>query len=108
MGRKSKKENKSLISLNERFSIRKIPAIIRSQKKELRIMLYLLFTILMIMVFGKLIGFAIRAAWGISKVLVTLVFLPLILIGLVLGGLIYLALPILIVVGLVALFKGFD
>ena len=71
-------------------------------------MLNLLFVILMIMVFGKLIGFAIRAAWGISKVLVTLVFLPLILIGLVLGGLIYLALPILIVVGLVALFKGFD
>ena len=71
-------------------------------------MLNLLFAILMIMVFGKLIGFAIRAAWGISKVIVTLVFLPLILIGLVLGGLIYLALPILIVVGLVALFKGFD
>ncbi|MBQ5674658.1 MAG: hypothetical protein IIV45_06180 [Lachnospiraceae bacterium] len=71
-------------------------------------MLNLLFAILMIMVFGKLIGFAIRAAWGISKVLVTLVFLPLILIGLVLGGLIYLALPILIVVGLVALFKGLD
>lgn len=71
-------------------------------------MLNLLFVILMIMVFGKLIGFAIRAAWGISKVIVTLVFFPLILIGLVLGGLIYLALPILIVVGLVALFKGFD
>ena len=71
-------------------------------------MLNLLFTILMIMVFGKLIGFAIRAAWGISKVIVTLVFLPLILIGLVLGGLIYLALPILIVVGLVTLFKGLD
>ena len=62
----------------------------------------------MIMVFVKLIGFAIRAAWGISKVIVTLVFLPLILIGLVLGGLIYLAFPILIVVGLVALFKGLD
>ena len=62
----------------------------------------------MIMVFGKLIGFAIRAAWGISKVIVTLVFLPLILIGLVLGGLIYLALPILFVVGLVTLFKGLD
>ena len=71
-------------------------------------MLNLLFAILMIMVFVKLIGFAIRATWGISKVIVTLVFLPLILIGLVLGGLIYLALPILIVVGLVALFKGFD
>ena len=62
----------------------------------------------MIMVFVKLIGFAIRAAWRISKVLVTLVFLPLILIGLVLGGLIYLAFPILILVGLVALFKGLD
>ncbi len=71
-------------------------------------MLNLLFAILMIMVFGKLIGFAIRAAWGISKVIVTLVFLPLILIGLVLGGLIYLALPILFVVGLVTLFKGLD
>ena len=71
-------------------------------------MLNLLFAILMIMVFVKLIGFAIRAAWGISKVLVTLVFLPLILIGLVLGGLIYLAFPILILVGLVALFKGHD
>ena len=71
-------------------------------------MLNLLFAILMIMVFGKLIGFAIRAAWGISKVIVTSVFLPLILIGLVLGGLIYLALPILFVVGLVTLFKGLD
>ena len=71
-------------------------------------MLNLLFAILMIMVFGKLIGFAIRAAWGISKVIVTLVFFPLILIGLVLGGLIYLALPILLVVGLVTLFKGLD
>ena len=71
-------------------------------------MLNLLFAILMIMVFVKLIGFAIRATWGISKVIVTLVFLPLILIGLVLGGLIYLAFPILIVVGLVALFKGLD
>ena len=30
-------------------------------------MLSLLFTILMIIVFGKLIGVAIRAAWGISK-----------------------------------------
>ena len=71
-------------------------------------MLNLLFVILMIMVFGKLIGFAIRATWGISNVIETLVFLPLILIGLVLGGLIYLALPKLFVVCLVTLFKGLD
>lgn len=68
-------------------------------------MLNLLFTILMIIVFARLIGFAIRATWGITKVLVTLVFFPLILIGLVLGGLIYLALPVLVIVGLISLFK---
>ena len=39
-------------------------------------MFSLLFVILMIVVFGKMIGFAIRATWGISKVLVTLVLLP--------------------------------
>ncbi|MBQ8856562.1 MAG: hypothetical protein IJ024_00305 [Lachnospiraceae bacterium] len=71
-------------------------------------MLSLLFTILMIVVFGKLIGFAIRATWGISKVLVTLVLLPLTLIGLVLGGLISVALPILIIVGIISLFKICD
>lgn len=71
-------------------------------------MLSFLFTILMIVVFGKLIGFAIRAAWGISKVIVTLVLLPMILIVLVLGGLLSIAFPILIIVGLVALVRGFD
>lgn len=71
-------------------------------------MLSLLFTILMIAVFGKLIGFAIKATWGISKVIVTLVLLPLLLIGLVLGGLFSVAFPILIIVGIIALFKGFD
>lgn len=71
-------------------------------------MLSLLFTILMIIVFGKLIGVAVRATWGIAKVIVSLVFLPLILIGLVIGGLIYIAFPILIVLGIVALVRGFD
>lgn len=71
-------------------------------------MLSLLFTILMIIVFGKLIGVAVRATWGIAKVVVSLVFLPLILIGLVIGGLIYIAFPILIVLGIVALVRGFD
>ena len=47
--------------------------------------------------------FGIKAAWGISKFLLTIVLLPVILIGLVVGGLIYLAFPILIVVGIVGL-----
>ena len=60
-------------------------------------MLTLLFIICFFAVFGKLLMFGIKAAWGISK------FLLVILIGLVVGGLIYLAFPILIVVGIVGL-----
>jgi len=57
----------------------------------------------MIWIFGKLLFFGIKAAWGISKLLVTVVLLPLVLIGMVIGGLIYIAFPILIAVGIVAL-----
>ena len=66
-------------------------------------MLSLLFTICMIWIFGKLFTFGVKAAWGISKLLLTVVFLPLILIGMVIGGLMSIAFPILIVVGIVAL-----
>jgi len=61
-----------------------------------------LFVILMFVVFGKILKFAVKAAWGITKIAVSLVLLPLILVGLVLSGLIVLALPILIVVGIIA------
>lgn len=66
-------------------------------------MLSLLFTICMIWIFGKLFIFEVKAAWGISKLLLTVVFLPLILIGMVIGGLMSIAFPILIIVGIVAL-----
>ena len=57
-----------------------------------------IFMIMMILVFGKLLGFAIKAAWGVSKV----VFLPLLLIGMVIIGLVKIALPILLIVGCVS------
>ena len=57
-------------------------------------------------VFGKLFFFGLRAAWGISKFVLTIVFLPLILVGLVVGGLITIAFPILIVVGIIALISS--
>lgn len=60
-------------------------------------MLTLLFIICMFGVFGKLFFFGLKAAWGISKFILTLVFLPLILLVMVAGGLISLALPILLV-----------
>lgn len=69
-------------------------------------MLSLLFTICAIGIFGKLLFFGIRAAWGISKFLLSIVLLPLILVGMVIGGLIYIAFPILIVIGIVTLISS--
>ena len=57
----------------------------------------------MLVLFGKLLVFGIRAAWGISKIVLTIVFLPIILIALVAGGLLYIAFPILSVLGLISL-----
>jgi len=66
-------------------------------------MLTIIFLVLLFGIFGKLLGFAIHAAWGITKILFTLVFLPVILIALVFCGLIYIAFPILIIIGIVSL-----
>ena len=67
-------------------------------------MLELLFAVLMITIFGKVFIFGVKATWGITKILVMVVFLPLILIGLVVGGLISLALPLLLVIGAISMF----
>nr|WP_296091962.1 hypothetical protein [uncultured Dorea sp.] len=66
-------------------------------------MLTLLFMICMFGIFGKLLVFGLKATWGLSKLLLTVIFFPLILVGMVVGGLIYLAFPILIIVGIVSL-----
>ena len=71
-------------------------------------MLTFLFFVLMIIVFGKILIFAIKATWGISKILFTVVFLPLILLGLAIKGLLVIAFPILVIVGLISLFKLHD
>lgn len=71
-------------------------------------MLNLLFWILMIMTFGKIFKFALKAAWGISKIIVSLVFLPLFLVVLVIQGLVFLALPILLIVGVISLIALHD
>lgn len=67
-------------------------------------MLSLLFTICMFWVFGKLLWFGIKAAWGISKILLMVVFFPLILVGMALGGMIYLAFIILLIIGVAEIF----
>ena len=66
-------------------------------------MLSLLFAICMIWFVGKFFIFGLKASWGIMKLLCTVVFFPVILIGLVVGGLLYIAFPLLLIVGIIAL-----
>ncbi|SES91183.1 hypothetical protein SAMN02910413_1221 [Pseudobutyrivibrio sp. C4] len=66
-------------------------------------MLSLIFSVMMLIVFGKLLGLAIRASWTVLKVVFTLVFLPLILIGMCIAGMFYIAIPVLIVIGIISL-----
>lgn len=67
-------------------------------------MFELIFLILMVAVFWKLFKYAVKATWGIAKIVVTIVLLPLFLVGLLLKGLIYVAFPILAVVGIATMF----
>ncbi len=65
-------------------------------------MLSLLFAIGMILLFGKLFFFGLKATWGITKFLVTIVLLPLVLIIMAVSGMFYIAFIILIAGGIVA------
>lgn len=69
-------------------------------------MMTLLFIFLFFGIFGKMAVLAFKAAWGITKVLFTLVFLPFIIIGFALSGLIYVAFIGLIIAGIVMLVKA--
>lgn len=65
-----------------------------------------LFMLLMIALFYKIIVFSAKAAWGITKVVFTIVFLPVIIIAALSVGLIYLAIPLLIIGGLISLVRA--
>lgn len=66
-------------------------------------MFTLLFICFTFVIFGKLFLFAVKASWGIAKILFTVLLLPLALILLVLGGVVYIALPVLVIAGVVSL-----
>lgn len=68
-------------------------------------MLYFLFMILMFYIFGKLFFFGLKAAWGLSKFVLTIILLPISLMMMVSAGLIYFAFVLLIVVGIISFFK---
>ena len=66
----------------------------------------LLFVILLLVIFGKLLSFALKAAWSITKILFSVVIFPLVLIMLVAAGLMYVALPVLMIAGIVVFLMG--
>lgn len=66
--------------------------------------LALLFTVLILAVFGKLLVFALKMSWGITKIVFGVILFPLVLIAMVFAGLFVFVIPILILVGLFSLF----
>lgn len=68
-------------------------------------MFYFLFMILMFFVFGKLFLFGLKAAWGLSKFVLTIILLPITLVMMVSAGLIYFAFILLIIIGIISFFK---
>ena len=65
-------------------------------------MIEIVFAILMIAVFGRLMVYAVRFTWGLSKVVVSLLLAPLFLVVMVAAGLIRFAFPVLIVLAVLS------
>ena len=68
-------------------------------------MLTIMMLFMFFVVFGKMLGFALRLGWGMLKIAAYLIFLPAIVLMMIFGGLIYIALPILIIVGIVGMLR---
>ena len=69
-------------------------------------MITILFGILMIGFLGKMIALAFKATWSIVKILLYIVFFPLVLICMAFSGLIYLAIIRLVIGGIISLIAG--
>ena len=69
-------------------------------------MITILFGILMIGFLGKMIALAFKATWSIVKILLYIVFFPLVLICMAFSGLIYLAIICLVIGGIISLIAG--
>lgn len=66
-------------------------------------MLTIIFVVALIWVAWKMLIWGIKAAWGISKIICTVILFPVFLFALVCVGLMYIAIPILIFAGLIML-----
>lgn len=59
-----------------------------------------LITIMMCAIFWKLFVFAIKATWGIGKIIFSLV-LPFVIIGLIIAGIVQLVIPVIVIAAVV-------
>lgn len=69
-------------------------------------MLTFIFIVLMLGVFGKMLGFAIKCTWSILKIVLYLVIAPIVIIAMFFSGLVYVAFIALIIMGVVSLVKA--
>lgn len=69
-------------------------------------MFTVIFFLALIWVTWKLFVLGLKATWGIAKLVCTVLLLPLFLVGLVLAGLMYVAVPVLLIAGTIALLRG--
>ena len=69
-------------------------------------MLTMLFILLVLSFTGHMIGLAFRMTWGLIKIIFAIIFLPVLLIGLLIAGLVHFVIPILLVAGIISLIKS--
>lgn len=68
-------------------------------------MLTILFTVALVWVAWKILVLGIKVTWGIAKVLCAVLLLPIFIFGIVCVGLVYIAIPILVLLCIVALIR---
>ena len=66
-------------------------------------MLTAIFAVLMLLVFGELLWASVKLAWSVWQIVFSFVFFPIAMILMAVSGLIAAAIPILAIVGIVAL-----
>jgi hypothetical protein len=66
-------------------------------------MITIISLVLFFIIFGKLLIFALKVGWGILKIAAYLIFFPALILAMIFGGLLYIAIPLLIVAGFVAI-----
>ena len=65
-------------------------------------MLTIIYSIVSIWVFFKLMGLMFKATWGVTKCIIGLIFWPVVIIA-ALAGIIWIALPILLIAGIISM-----